>query len=153
LANFLHLSYKFWESTNITTYFDSKWKSAADRVYSTIKEQQSGIMEIFKNAPYHFQRNNPNPTDSQMLGGLGAPGARCGLVRSNFRPSDDSTTLPYLIPANAYAVVALKELSSLWLILGDSSKASYTVNLFSFFLKLVFEIMFIVIFSVACIIQ
>src|SRR5436190_5000979 len=33
-----------------------------------------------------------------------------GLVKSQFRPSDDSTTFPFLIPANASASVELSHL-------------------------------------------
>ncbi|CAB4439374.1 unnamed protein product [Rhizophagus irregularis] len=42
--------------------------------------------------------------------GIGAPVKRIGLVKSQFRPSDDSTTFPFLIPSNAFASVELSHL-------------------------------------------
>ena len=53
------------------------------------------------------------PTDTLILKGLGPPGGRCGLSRSPFRPSDDATLLPFLVPANAMAAVELKELAKM----------------------------------------
>ena len=51
------------------------------------------------------------PTDTLILHGLGPPGASCGLSRSPFRPSDDSTLLPFLVPANAMAAVELRHVA------------------------------------------
>ena len=47
------------------------------------------------------------PTDT-LLHGVGHPAAHTGMVRSSFRPSDDSTTFPFLVPSNAMAVVELR---------------------------------------------
>lgn len=44
---------------------------------------------------------------------VGAPAAYTGMSKSAFRPSDDATTFPFLVPANAMAVVELREVASL----------------------------------------
>jgi uncharacterized protein len=47
-----------------------------------------------------------------IVGGVGNPvNANTSLVRSAFRPSDDATILPFLIPANAFMSVELEHLS------------------------------------------
>ncbi|KAI8060992.1 hypothetical protein BC940DRAFT_327877 [Gongronella butleri] len=62
---------------------------------------------------YRFQRYTDRPTETLGADGLGGIAQRCGLVRSAFRPSDDATTLPYLIPANALMSSQLKRLAQL----------------------------------------
>jgi len=47
-----------------------------------------------------------------MMRGRGPPAKGCGLSKCAFRPSDDATTLPYLIPANAMTAVELERLAS-----------------------------------------
>ena len=51
------------------------------------------------------------PTDT-LMHNVGAPAAATGMSRSSFRPSDDATTLPYLVPANAMAVVELRAVAA-----------------------------------------
>ncbi|MDE6512510.1 MAG: glycoside hydrolase family 125 protein, partial [Muribaculaceae bacterium] len=41
--------------------------------------------------------------------GLGAPVKPCGLIVSSFRPSDDATTLQFLVPSNFFAVSSLRK--------------------------------------------
>ncbi|KDN40797.1 glycoside hydrolase family 125 protein [Tilletiaria anomala UBC 951] len=57
---------------------------------------------------YRFQRDTRSSTETKQDAGFGEPASRVGLVKSAFRPSDDSTTLPFLIPANAYLAVSLQ---------------------------------------------
>ena len=64
-------------------------------------------------APYRFQRVSTSPTETQMLGGMGTPSPFTGMSRSPFRPSDDATTFPFLIPSQAFAVVELRKLAKL----------------------------------------
>lgn len=59
---------------------------------------------------YRFQRLTRSATETKADLGWGEPARRTGLVKSGFRPSDDATTLPHLIPANAQLAVALEKL-------------------------------------------
>lgn len=46
---------------------------------------------------YRFRRYTDRPTETLGEYGIGGITKKCGLVRSAFRPSDDSTTFPYLV--------------------------------------------------------
>ncbi|GAC96482.1 hypothetical protein PHSY_004062 [Pseudozyma hubeiensis SY62] len=59
---------------------------------------------------YRFQRLSRSATETKADNGWGEPAKRNGLVKSGFRPSDDATTFPFLIPANAQLAVALENL-------------------------------------------
>ncbi|GAA94939.1 glycoside hydrolase family 125 protein [Mixia osmundae IAM 14324] len=59
---------------------------------------------------YRFQRRDTSATETRSLAGLGEPGEACGLVKSAFRPSDDATVLPFLVPANAQLTASLARL-------------------------------------------
>ncbi|CDW98334.1 hypothetical protein [Sporisorium scitamineum] len=62
---------------------------------------------------YRFQRLDRSATETKADKGWGEPALRNGLVKSAFRPSDDATTFPHLIPANAQLAVALEKLHPL----------------------------------------
>jgi meiotically up-regulated gene 157 (Mug157) protein len=110
LCAVLRLSLGYWEATRDSTPFDSSWNAAMDLILQTIRVEQVGAEE-YPRSPYHFLRPSDQP---QNVVGPGHPGRRCGLSRSPFRPSDDPTLLPYLVPANAMAVVGLRGLMRLW---------------------------------------
>ncbi|PWN50287.1 hypothetical protein IE53DRAFT_316075 [Violaceomyces palustris] len=67
----------------------------------------------FQGGVYRFQRDARSSTETKADNGWGEPAYRTGLVKSGFRPSDDATTLPFLIPSNAQLAVSLETLSSL----------------------------------------
>jgi meiotically up-regulated gene 157 (Mug157) protein len=46
-----------------------------------------------------------------MQSGHGAPCARTGMSKCQFRPSDDAVVYPFLVPANAMAVVELRKVA------------------------------------------
>jgi len=71
----------------------------------TFKEQQ----RKHDRGPYSFQRKTAWATDGVPLGGYGYPVKPVGLICSIFRPSDDATIYPFLIPSNFFAVVSLKQ--------------------------------------------
>ncbi len=62
---------------------------------------------------YSFQRLNCSVTDTLSHEGLGTPVTYTGMTWSGFRPSDDACEYGYLIPANMFAVVALRYISEI----------------------------------------
>lgn len=101
----IRLSYKYWKTTGDSTPFDNYWKEAIQLIVKTFKEQQR------KNGdgPYNFQRTTAWATDGVPLSGYGYPTKPVGLICSMFRPSDDATIFPFLIPSNFFAAVSLKQ--------------------------------------------
>src|SRR6186713_1018319 len=104
----IRLAYNYWTLTKDTTPFDAQWKQAIQLTLQTFREQQRKT----SNGPYSFQRTTAWATDGVPLGGWGYPVKPVGLICSMFRPSDDATIYPFLIPANSFAVVSLKQAAS-----------------------------------------
>ncbi|PYF72395.1 glycoside hydrolase family 125 protein [Pedobacter nutrimenti] len=105
----VRLAYHYWKKTKDSQPFTEDWKEAIKLTLKTFKDQQrkSG------NGPYHFQRETLKPTDSQPMAGYGFPVKPVGLICSAFRPSDDATIFPFLIPSNFFAVSSLKQASEM----------------------------------------
>jgi meiotically up-regulated gene 157 (Mug157) protein len=101
----IRLSYKYWKLTGDTSPFDEAWKEAVVLIVKTFKEQQRKE----GHGPYTFQRTTSWATDGVPIGGYGYPVKPVGLICSVFRPSDDATIFPFLIPANFFAVASLKQ--------------------------------------------
>lgn len=101
----IRLAYNYWKQTGDTTPFDEQWKSAIQLILKTFKEQQRKT----GHGPYTFQRTTAWATDGVPLGGYGYPVKPVGLICSMFRPSDDATVFPFLIPSNFFAVVSLRQ--------------------------------------------
>lgn len=101
----IRLSYNYWKITGDTSPFDSKWKEAVATILNVFLTQQR------KNdrGPYKFERVTGWATDSLPMGGYGYPVKPVGLICSSFRPSDDATIYPFLIPSNFFAVKSLRE--------------------------------------------
>jgi meiotically up-regulated gene 157 (Mug157) protein len=113
LASFLYLTKYFYEETGNSDFLDNpKWRIATERVLEAMRLQQGGTIEVRDRPPFSFTRPSRTQSETTNLYGYGNPVKRCGLVRSFFRPSDDSTILQYLIPSNAMAVVGLKGVAS-----------------------------------------
>ena len=122
LCAFLKLSRVYYDNTNDLTPFagNTKWIAAVQSVVDVMRKmQQSTTVDD----EYQFQRQAFEPTDT-LLHGMRHPGKGVvtGMIRSSFRPSDDATTFPFLIPANAMAVVELQETSKLVLALAEDEK-------------------------------
>ncbi len=103
----IRLAYGYWEATGDSSIFDETWFEAMHKVVKTFKEQQ----RLQDQGPYHFRRKTMVNTDTAPMAGFGNPVKPNGLICSVFRPSDDATIYPYLIPSNYFAMHSLLQLS------------------------------------------
>ncbi len=101
----VRLAHQYWKLTGNTGVFGKDWEGSIGLMVKTFKEQQR------KNGrgPYTFQRSTAWATDGIPLAGYGYPVKPVGLICSMFRPSDDATIFPFLIPSNFFAVVSLRQ--------------------------------------------
>jgi uncharacterized protein len=107
----IRLSYHYWKISGDTSPFDASWKKAILLILQTFKEQQRKTGQ----GPYKFERTTSWATDGVPLGGYGYPAKPVGLIHSMFRPSDDATIFPFLIPSNFFAVVSMEQAAELLL--------------------------------------
>ena len=101
----LRLAYEYWKVTGDASIFDGEWLQAVRHILTTFRQQQRKE----GHGPYVFQRVTERPFDTLSNDGLGAPCRPVGLIVSCFRPSDDATTLPFLVPSNFFAVSSLRK--------------------------------------------
>ncbi|MGC9943394.1 MAG: glycoside hydrolase family 125 protein [Verrucomicrobiota bacterium] len=101
----IRLAHGYWKNSGDTSPFDDSWRQAILRVLQTFREQQ----RKHGPGPYHFQRRTEVQTDTVAGNGYGRPARPVGLICSMFRPSDDATVFSYLVPANFFALVSLRQ--------------------------------------------
>jgi meiotically up-regulated gene 157 (Mug157) protein len=117
----VRLAYHYWKITGDSSFFDESWQSAAKLILRTFKDQQRKQ----NLGPYHFQRKTEVSTDTAPCGGYGNPINPVGLICSVFRPSDDATIFPFLVPSNYFAVVSLRQMGEIFRVIGnDETMAS-----------------------------
>jgi meiotically up-regulated gene 157 (Mug157) protein len=101
----IRLAYHYWKTTGDQSPFDAKWQSSIQLIVRTFREQQRKTDK----GPYKFERTTSWATDGVPLAGYGYPCKPVGLIFSMFRPSDDATIFPFLIPSNFFAVTSLRQ--------------------------------------------
>lgn len=106
----VRLAYNYWKTTADKSIFNNQFKEAAKLILKTFREQQRKE----NSGPYSFMRTTAWATDGVVLGGYGNPVNPVGLICSTFRPSDDSTIFPFLVPSNYFAVVSLNQLNEIF---------------------------------------
>lgn len=113
----VRLAYNYWKITGDGSFFDENWQKAGKLILDTFITQQRkhGL------GPYHFQRKTEVSTDTAPLKGYGNPIKPVGLICSVFRPSDDATIYPFLIPSNYFAVISLKQMAEMFEVLGKDT--------------------------------
>ena len=109
LAAFLRLVVGYYKETGDSSVLTDEVVQAIKMAEEVIRSEQKPVTP--KNIPNLHRAVMPNGEPFRVgrgeLFGYGEPGKGDGLSRNLFRPSDDEAELPYLIPANAMAVVAL----------------------------------------------
>lgn len=101
----LRLAYEYWKTTGDAGIFDEEWLEAMNKIYDTFVAQQRKE----GHGPYKFTRKTDRSFDTLSNNGMGTPVKPCGLIASGFRPSDDATTLQFLVPSNFFAVSSLRK--------------------------------------------
>ena len=101
----IRLAYGYWKATGDAAPFDEQWQQAIALILQTFHEQQ----RKHGKGPYHFMRRTETATDTVPGRGYGNPARPVGLIYSMFRPSDDATIFPFLIPSNFFAMVSLRQ--------------------------------------------
>ncbi len=103
----LRLAYAYWKATGDASIFDGLWLQTVDVLLQTMRGQQR--KDGTGKSAYRFMRVTHAMHDTQSNLGYGHPSKPCGLIVSSFRPSDDATVLPYLVPSNFMASACLKQ--------------------------------------------
>lgn len=112
----IRLAYAYWKKTGDASIFQEEWLAAIKNILNTLKEQQrkTGV------GSYTFQRKTERALDTLNNDGKGAPVKPVGLIVSSFRPSDDATTLQFLVPSNFFAVSSLKKAAEILTTVNDN---------------------------------
>ncbi len=110
LCNVVRLSHRYYELTGDKSVFDEKWDKAMRLIVKTFQNEQRKD----GTSPYKFIRKTNAMIDAPVFEGTGRPVQPTGMICSMFRPSDDATMYPYLIPSNIFAVLSLRQLSNIY---------------------------------------
>ncbi|RGP66672.1 hypothetical protein FLONG3_8758 [Fusarium longipes] len=105
LAAFLQLSWDYYEETGDADFFGKfGWVEAVRKIMKVAERMQEGTYDeqgMVQKPAYTWLRNADSASETVSNHGHGAPvKGHIGLVRSFFRPSDDSCIYQYFIPAN-----------------------------------------------------
>lgn len=105
LCHPIRLAHGYWKTSGDASPFDVTWRQAMALVLETFRQQQRKTGA----GPYRFQRVTRVAPDTLAGYGFGRPVKPVGLICSMFRPSDDATVFPFLVPSNFFAVVSLRQ--------------------------------------------
>jgi meiotically up-regulated gene 157 (Mug157) protein len=105
LAAFLQISADYYEATGDVEFFGKfQWAKAIEAVLDVANDMMLptyGPDGAVLQSPYTWERTTTRATETLANDGIGNPVANgTGLIRSAFRPSDDSTIFQLYIPAN-----------------------------------------------------
>lgn len=99
----IQLAYLLWKNAGRTSQFDEEFRRGVSLIIEIWRTEQHHE----RDSRYRFVRTSGAPTDTLKRNGLGSETAHTGMTWSGFRPSDDACEYGYLVPSNAFAVVAL----------------------------------------------
>jgi meiotically up-regulated gene 157 (Mug157) protein len=101
----IRLAHAYWKLSGDVAPFSGTWHEVIKVTLKTFREQQRKTGK----GPYHFMRRTEWATDSVPGRGYGNPAKPVGLIYSMFRPSDDATIFPFLVPSNFFAMVSMRQ--------------------------------------------
>ncbi len=110
LCYVIRLSHEYYRISGDASVFDDKWNEAMHLIVKTLRTEQL----IDGPSPYRFTRMTNQMIDAPIFNGTGRPAKPVGLIASQFRPSDDATLFPFLIPSNIFAVLSLNQLNDIY---------------------------------------
>lgn len=113
LASFFRISSAYYQTTHDMQPFDEYWVFAIRKALEIIHLEQNSLDKDSQKILFQFKTHTGHLHPAVRMRGYGYPSKHCGLSRCVFRPSDDETVFPYLIPANAMMVVNLRRLTPL----------------------------------------
>ncbi|CAG8949311.1 hypothetical protein HYFRA_00004936 [Hymenoscyphus fraxineus] len=124
LAAFLEISTNYYEATGDIEFFKKfQWVEAIKTIVNTTESLLIGTYASdgsVNTIPYTWKRNTDSATETLNNNGRGNPVLEgTGLVRSAFRPSDDSTIYQLFIPANMMFSRYLDTTSEIMAQIGD----------------------------------
>ena len=111
LCYVIRLAHGYWKTTGDSSAFDGDWDAAMRLIVETFRTEQRKDGQ----SPYYFTRKTTWMIDAPPFNGKGRPIRPVGLVASMFRPSDDATVFPFLIPSNLFAVQSLRQLAEIYI--------------------------------------
>ncbi|WP_219933204.1 glycoside hydrolase family 125 protein [Massilia glaciei] len=109
LCYVIRLAHGYWKQGGDVTCFDAQWLEAMKLIVATFRNQQRKTGD----GDYKFKHKTMWPSDTAAGSGTGHPVAPVGLIASVFRPSDDGTVFPFLIPSNYFAANSLRQLGAM----------------------------------------
>lgn len=98
----LDLAHRLWLATGATEHLGPLYREVLGAVLDIWELEQD-----HSRSEYRFHRPHTADHDTLAHGGAGNPVGWTGMTWTGFRPSDDDARLGYLVPANAFAAVAL----------------------------------------------
>lgn len=131
LSAFLQLSWDYYEATRDAKFFGKYgWAAAVKAILKLASDMMQGTYTDdghVNQSPYTWLRDANVATEVVSNGGAGNPVlGNIGLVRSFFRPSDDSTIYQYFIPANMMFARFLKACAEIMQTIDASAAAQMT---------------------------
>jgi meiotically up-regulated gene 157 (Mug157) protein len=105
LAAFLQISTDYYNATGDLDFFQKfQWIETVREILAVAQNMTTptyGSDGAVLQSPYTYTRNTNRATETFSNDGIGNPVAPgTGLIRSGFRPSDDSTIFQFYIPSN-----------------------------------------------------
>jgi len=114
LCYVVRLAHGYYELTGNTAFMEEEWDKAMRLIVKTFRAEQRKD----GTSPYTFSRKGNAMIDAPVFNGTGRPFNPTGMICSMFRPSDDATLYPFLIPSNIFAVRALNQLADMYAVTG-----------------------------------